>query len=156
MDLILREVTLEDVQVFYEFMQDEDQQIQAAFVAKDPSDLDYHNNHWNKIRSDETLKMLSIVVDGQLVGNVGAYPMEGILQLTYWVGKPFESKGYATKAVEVFLDNEGTRPLEARCAFDNLASIKVLNKNGFVESGKDLYFSNARGTEIEELIFRLT
>jgi RimJ/RimL family protein N-acetyltransferase len=155
MPVALRDVTLADVQVFYEFMQNKEQQVQAAFVAKDPSDVEYHNSHWNKILGDETLQMLSIEVDGQLVGNVGAYPMGGVLQLTYWIGKSFEGMGYATKAVQVFLARESSRPIEARCAFDNSASIKVLVKNGFAQVGTDLYFSNAREAEIEELIFQL-
>ena len=153
--LQLRAVSDSDVAAFFEFMQDKEQQWQAAFVAKDPSDLEYHNSHWNRILSDPTLTMLSIEVDGQLVGNIGAYPMDGALQLTYWIGKEFVGKGHATQAVSKFLEQDTRRPIEARSAFDNLASAKVLSKSGFVQTGTDMYFANARDAEIEELIFVL-
>lgn len=151
----LRTVTDSDVALFFDFMQDKEQQQQAAFIAKDPSDLVQHNNHWTKIRTDETLKMLSIYVEDELVGNIGAYPMDGVLQLTYWIGKQFEGNGFATKAIQMFLESDTRRPIEARCAFDNEASAKVLLKNGFIQTGTDMYFANARGKEIEELIFQL-
>jgi len=153
--LQLRAVSDSDVATFFEFMQDKEQQWQAAFVAKDPSDLEYHNSHWNRILSDPTLTMLSIEVDGQLVGNIGAYPMDGALQLTYWIGKEFVGKGHATQAVSKFLEQDTRRPIEARSSFDNLASAKVLSKSGFVQTGTDMYFANARDAEIEELIFVL-
>jgi RimJ/RimL family protein N-acetyltransferase len=40
-------------------------------------------------------------------------------------------------------------------AIDNLASRRVLEKNGFTLSGQGRGYSNARGSEVEELILRL-
>jgi RimJ/RimL family protein N-acetyltransferase len=48
-----------------------------------------------------------------------------------------------------------TRPLYARVAKDNIASIRVLEKCGFTIYGEDKGFSNARGVEVEELILKL-
>jgi RimJ/RimL family protein N-acetyltransferase len=45
--------------------------------------------------------------------------------------------------------------LEARTAFDNLPSAKVLSKNGFKIAGTDSYFANARDAEIVETIWIL-
>ncbi len=47
------------------------------------------------------------------------------------------------------------RPLHARAAKDNLASIRVLEKCGFVISGYDHGFADARGEEIEEVVMIL-
>jgi RimJ/RimL family protein N-acetyltransferase len=38
-------------------------------------------------------------------------------------------------------------------AKDNLASIRVLEKNGFDLVGEGKWFSNARGMEIDELVW---
>jgi RimJ/RimL family protein N-acetyltransferase len=43
--------------------------------------------------------------------------------------------------------------LIARVAKDNIASIRVLEKNGFTLSGEGKWYSNARGKEIEELVW---
>jgi RimJ/RimL family protein N-acetyltransferase len=47
------------------------------------------------------------------------------------------------------------RPLVARAAADNVASLRVLEKCGFVRVGADGGFSNARGEDVDEIIFRL-
>lgn len=47
------------------------------------------------------------------------------------------------------------RPLYARAVKDNIASIRVLEKCGFVLSGEDKGFSNARSKEVEEFILKL-
>jgi len=48
------------------------------------------------------------------------------------------------------------RPIFGRTAFDNFASQKVLEKNGFVRIGKDKGFANARQAETEEFIYKLS
>ena len=47
------------------------------------------------------------------------------------------------------------RPLYARAAKDNLASIRVLEKCGFRHSHTELSFANARGEEIKEVVMVL-
>lgn len=136
-------------------MQDKEQQMQAAFVHEDPADHAAHVAHWNKILNNPEIINRTIVVDGVVIGNVGSWPMDGVRQLTYWIGKEHSGKGYATEAVKLFLEVDNQRPIEGRCAFDNLASARVLEKSGFIQSGTDEYFANARGKEITELIFQL-
>ena len=47
------------------------------------------------------------------------------------------------------------RPLYGRAAADNLGSLRVLEKCGFVRVGSERGFASARGEEIEEVILRL-
>jgi RimJ/RimL family protein N-acetyltransferase len=47
------------------------------------------------------------------------------------------------------------RPLYARVAKDNVASIRVLERCGFEVCGEDRGFSNARSEEVEEYILKL-
>ncbi|MEA2573916.1 MAG: hypothetical protein QOH93_1214, partial [Chloroflexia bacterium] len=50
----------------------------------------------------------------------------------------------------VLLEIVTERPLYAAAARDNVASIRVLEKCGFVITGYGKWFSNARGGEIDE------
>lgn len=136
-------------------MQDSEQQLQAAFVSEDPNDHAAHVAHWQKILSNPEVINRTIVVDDVVVGNVGSWVMEGVRQITYWIGSDYCGNGYATAAVLKFLPLILERPVEGRCAFDNYASARVLEKAGFLKVGTDRYFANARGEEIEELIFQL-
>ena len=43
----------------------------------------------------------------------------------------------------------------ARAASDNVRSLKVLQRAGFVTVGTEISFANGRNTEIEETILRL-
>ena len=156
MTLQLRNVTEGDVEIFFGFMQDKELQWQAAFISEHPEDQTAHTTHWSKILADPANLNLTIEVDGVVVGNIGRWWLDGVPQLTYWIGKQHTNKGYATEALKLFLTRETNRPLEARCAFDNQGSIRVLEKNDFVLTASDQYFSNARKEEITELIFRLT
>jgi len=151
----LREVQAGDIQVFFEHMQNKDQQWLAAYVSKDPSDLEAHNQHWEKLLSNPEVFNRTITVSGQVVGHIGRYFMDGKPQITYWIGAEYSGKGIGTESLRLFLELETQRPIEARTAFDNLPSAKVLTKNGFKISGTDTYFANARNTEIVETIWIL-
>ncbi|HKB46638.1 MAG TPA: GNAT family protein [Ktedonobacterales bacterium] len=48
------------------------------------------------------------------------------------------------------------RPLFARAAKDNAASLRVLEKCGFTIVGEGKGFANARGAEVEEFVLRLS
>ena len=79
-----------------------------------------------------------------------------VAEITYWIDRNFWGLEIATKALKDFLVIETTRPIFARVAFDNFGSQKVLEKCGFVKTGADKGFANARETEIEEFIYKLT
>ena len=82
--------------------------------------------------------------------------MEGDTEITYWIDRKFWGQGIATKALNELLTIETIRPIFGRVAFDNFASQKVLEKNGFVKVGTDKAFANARQEDIEEYIYKLT
>jgi RimJ/RimL family protein N-acetyltransferase len=136
-------------------MQDSDELWQAAFTSEEPSNRAKHDQHWEKILNNPTIINRTICLEDVVVGSIGRYLMDDIPQVTYWIGSEFKGQGIATEALKLFLEIDLTRPIEARTAFDNTASAKVLSKNGFVEVGQDVYFANARGIEIVETIWRL-
>src|SRR5262249_10281758 len=112
--------------------------------------------HWNRIMADETVLLKTIVFDGQVVGSVSSYEDAGRPEVTYWIDRAHWGRGIATRALSEFLAHgNGTRPIYARVAKDNLGSRRVLEKCGFEIIGTSKGFANARGEEIEELLLEL-
>ena len=61
----------------------------------------------------------------------------------------------ATRALALFATEIDERPLFARVATDNVASLHVLQKCGFVIYGAARGYADARGMEIDEYLLRL-
>jgi len=129
----------------------------AAFTAKDPADRAAFEEHWRKIRADEDVTVRTVLAGGAVAGHVASYVHTelGKLEVTYWIGREHWGQGVATEALRAFLDAVRKRPIYGRAAKDNVASLRVLEKCGFVLVGSDTGFSNARGAQVEELILKL-
>lgn len=79
-----------------------------------------------------------VLLDGTNIGYVQAVPMDdGKWEVGYHVAKAYAGKGYATEAVKAFLPvvmkELGISEILGICVAENVASIKVLEKNGFVK-----------------------
>jgi RimJ/RimL family protein N-acetyltransferase len=154
--IVLRDVTMSDLPIFFDQQLDPEANRMAAFTTKDPTDRDAFMAHWAKIQRDETSSIQTILFDGQVVGSVLSYIDEdGRPEVSYWIGKPYWGKGIATRALAAFLNRIKERPLYARAAKDNIGSLRVLEKCGFARIGENRGFSNARGEEVEEFILQL-
>jgi RimJ/RimL family protein N-acetyltransferase len=154
-DIVLRDVTDDDLPIFFEQQLDPDANYMAAFTSKDPTDRDAFTAHWARIRADETIINRTVVCDGQVAGSVASFEDFGQLEVTYWLGREFWGRGIATRALTAFLEYQTTRPIYARAAKDNSASLRVLQKCGFVITGEDKGYANARGQVIEEYLLTL-
>lgn len=156
-NVVLREVQAEDLSIFFEHQQDSEANYMAAFTAKDPTDQQAFMAHWTRILGDATTTNRTILIDGQVAGSVSSYEeTAGHPEVTYWLGKPYWGKGIATAALRALLAQVTTRPIYARVAKDNRASLRVLEKCGFTIIGEDKGFANARGQEIEEWLLHLS
>ncbi|GCF06443.1 GNAT family N-acetyltransferase [Dictyobacter arantiisoli] len=154
--IVLRDVTMNDLPIFFDQQLDPEANYMAAFTTKDPADKDAFMAHWTRILSDETSSIQTILFDGQVAGSVSKYIDEDEQpEVTYWIGKPYWSKGIATRALIAFLNHIKDRPLYARAAKDNIGSLRVLEKCGFLRIGEGKGFSHARGEEVEEFLLRL-
>lgn len=151
----LRDVTEADLPIFYAQQLDETANIMAAFTREDPADRDGFMTHWAKILADETIIIQTILFDGQVAGHILSHVWFGEPEVSYWLGKEFWGKGIAAMALLEFLKQVTIRPLYARVAKDNIASIRVLEKCGFTIFSQDKGFSNARNQEVEEFILQL-
>ena len=153
--ITLRDVIEDDLHEFFKHQLDSAASHMAAFTAKDPGDKAAFTAHWTKIRGDGTTKIKTILFKGDVSGHVASFMLFGKREITYWIGRKYWGNGIATKALSEFLRDEKMRPLYARAAKDNVASLRVLEKCGFVLSGHEKFFANARGAEIEETILEL-
>ncbi len=151
-DVLLRDVTEGDLPIFFDHQLDPDANHMAAFPARD---RDAFTAHWTKILGDETIIKKTILLDGHVAGNIVSFEQFGKPLVGYWIGKEYWGKGVATKALSEFLGHVQARPLYARVAKHNIASIRVLEKCGFTICGEDKGFSNAGGEEVEEFILKL-
>lgn len=155
MAISLRPVEDADLDAFFSHMQDEGALRMAAFTPADPTDRAAFDAKWSKMLQDPTIIARTVLSNGDVAGSVSKWELDGEPQLTYWIGREFWGRGVATEAVRLFLAEVTERPFYAGAAKDNLGSIRVLEKCGFVLCGEDKGFANARGEEIEEIFMRL-
>lgn len=154
-EVLLRDVRKDDLSTFFEQQLDPEANHTAAFTRKDPADREAFDAHWNKIMRDEAITIKTILYDKQVAGHVLSFVQFGEREVSYWIGKEYWGKGTATKALSAFLAQVKERPLYARAAKDNFASLRVLEKCGFRITREDKGFANARGEEVEEFVMRL-
>jgi len=154
--IVLREVLMSDLPIFFDQQLDPEANWMAAFTRKDSADRDTFMAHWTTILEDEANTIRTILFNGSVAGSISSYVDEDEhLEVTYWIGKPYWGKGIATDALSAFLEHSKVRPLYARAAKDNIGSLRVLEKCGFTRIGEDKGFANARGEEVEEFLLRL-
>jgi RimJ/RimL family protein N-acetyltransferase len=147
----LREVQESDLAIFFEQQLDPEAIRMAAFPSRT---RDAFMAHWAKSMAEQTSILKTIIFHGRVAGNIVYWEQSGECKVGDWLGKEYWGKGVASAALSQFLSLVKVRPLYARVAKHNTASIRVLEKCGFTVSGEDK-FSEADGTEGEEFVMRL-
>ena len=155
-NITLTKTEKDDLNTFFEFQLDKEANFLAAFTSKDPNDKKAYIEKHTKHLTDPTINMQTIKANEEIVGSIAKFVMENEAEITYWIDRKFWGQGIATTALKKFMNNEQIRPIYGRVAFDNYGSQRVLEKCGFVKIGKDKGFANARQTEIEEFIYKLS
>lgn len=152
-ELVLREVRDADIDVFFTQQCDPDANQMAAFTAPDPSDEAAFRRRWQRMRSDPAIVARTIVVADLIVGHVLSYVNDGRSEVSYWLGKDYWGQGYASRALQQFLQHvQSALPIYARVAADNRRSRRVLEKCGFTIIAEETGFAAARNAEIAELV----
>ena len=146
--VMLRAVELEDLEVFYRHQADPAANAMAAFPARDRT---AHATHWRKLLADGSLMVRTVVDDREVVGHVGSFVADGERQVSYWVGREHWGRGVATRALSELVAEIDERPLHARVAEHNGASIRVLVKCGFSIVGTH----REPGDPVTEVLLRL-
>jgi RimJ/RimL family protein N-acetyltransferase len=153
MDVELRDVTPEDVEVFYEHQLDPEARRVAVFPLREH---DAFVTHWKeRILAVDANLAWTIVADGEVAGNIVCFPREGKREVGYWLGQEFWGRGIATQALALLLREVAERPLYARVATTNVGSIRVLEKCGFTTIGSETHVDEATRGKIEEALLEL-
>ena len=148
----IRPVERVDLPVLYEFQLDSAANQMAMTHSRSSDEFD---THWTKILEDRSVVVRAIDVDDQLAGSIACFESDDQHHIGYWIGKAFWGKGIATRALELLLDEVSIRPLYSRVAVTNVASIRVLTKCGFAETGRERSPGTERFRECEEVIMRV-
>jgi len=151
----LRPVQESDLDALFRQQCDPESVRMAAFTPEDPDDRQRFDAHMARVLSSPETMNRVILLNGEVVGSIAAFVIEGDTEITYWIDRAVWGRGIASQALALFLEIVATRPLRARAASDNAGSLRVLEKAGFRVIGTEVAFAQARGSEIEETILRL-
>ncbi|RKN40190.1 GNAT family N-acetyltransferase [Micromonospora endolithica] len=155
-ELRLRPVRDDDLPAFYRYQRDPEAVRMAAFTAEDPDDAAEFAAHWRRVRADPANESRTVTVDGTVVGYVLAFPVGERTEVSYWIDRERWGRGHATGALAALLRELPRRPVHARAAKDNHASLAVLRKCGFVVRGEDHGYAPGRGHDVEEWVLELS
>ena len=144
---VLREVVEADLPVFHEYECDP---AAAAMAVFPPRERDPFMAHWARTLANPAALTRTVVCDGEVAGSIGCWEADGRRLVGYWIGRRFWGRGLATRALAELVGIVDARPLYADVVKDNAASIRVLEKCGFVQVG-----AHTAGNGIEELLFEL-
>ncbi|KXK37763.1 MAG: GNAT family N-acetyltransferase [Saprospiraceae bacterium] len=111
--------------------------------------------------ADNPVHLFAIVVNGEAVGGIGIYLQSDIfiknVELGYWLGEDFWGKGIITRAIPQIIDfTFATYDIDrifARTFGTNIASQKVLQKNGFVQEAWFERILYKNGVYLDEVIY---
>jgi RimJ/RimL family protein N-acetyltransferase len=135
--ILLRPVNETDLPILFQQQLDPEAIAMSAYPAKDRGEF---MRHWEGILKNKNVTARAIIYKEKVAGHILCWK-EGKYEqrIGYWVGKEFWRRGIASAAVKEFLSLVQVRPLFAEVANHNIASQKVLQKNGFTlhdEGGK--------------------
>lgn len=129
----LRDVTPEDIEIFFHHQADPASSTMAAVGARDH---DGHVAHWNKSLAPVTTAAKTILFQEEVAGHCVSWVVDDRRYVGYWIDRRLWGWGIATEALKQFLEIVMERPLIATVAPHNGASLRVLEKMGFVPSGE--------------------
>src|SRR5258705_1979584 len=123
----LRDIVEDDLPILFRNQADPEASAMAAFPSRD---WEAFVAHQAKIGASPDMLQQTVLVDGEVAGDIGSWPDEADRNVGYWIGRPFWGRGVATAALRAFLALDTRRPLSAHVAAHNLGSRRVLEKCG--------------------------
>ena len=151
----LRPFDDDDLDAVFEMMRDREAVEMAAFTASDPDDRAAFEAWIARQRADDDVLCLVVTEDGGFAGTAAAFTVDGDREVSYWIARHAWGRGVATAALRLLISHEPVRPLFARSAAHNAASIAVLRKVGFTELSRNIDFAPGIGRDTEEIVFTL-
>ncbi len=125
---LLRAITPADLPVFYRHQADP---ASNSMAVVHPRSRDEFDAFWDRVLRDPGITARAIVVGRETVGHISCFQMDGLDAVGYWIAREHWGRGIATRALGLLLSEVPIRPLHARVARSNAASIRVLARCGF-------------------------
>ena len=152
-DLVsLRNVESNDLLRLWEFQLDPESNQLAVTI---PRSVEAFDAHWETALRNPDVTAKAIIVGEVLVGCISCFKEDGLDVVGYWLGKEFWGRGIASRALELLLIEVAIRPLHARVATSNGASLRILQKCGFVVERVHVPPADDRYPECEEAVLVL-
>ena len=123
----------------------------AAFRARE---WDAFVAHWTGIMADPAVTKQTILVGGDVAGNIVSFDGPGHREVGYWIGRPYWGRGIASAALAAFLRLETARPLFGHVASHNVASKRVLERCGFAVAAETTATED-NGEPVSEIVMKL-
>ncbi|MFI1200380.1 GNAT family N-acetyltransferase [Streptomyces sp. NPDC020883] len=149
MGISMRELEDSDLPIFWQQLTDPELQQMAAVTRKYHYDRGHFDQHWTKVCSDPSVILRTVLADGAVAGHAAVFGPPSEREVTYVIGRAHWGQGIATAALAELIKLEPARPLHVDAAADNAGSIGVLEKCGFIVTGKSRCFARARGQDID-------
>ena len=104
---------------------------------------------------------LAIEVGGEAAGGIGIHPLDdvyrGTAEIGYWLGEPFWGRGIVTDAVRALVPvafrRQGLLRLQAGIFSSNPASMRVLEKCGFLREAVHRHAITKNGEVMDEVLY---
>ena len=125
----LRPVEAGDLPRMFEMQLDPESNRLAVVI---PRSREVFDGHWSTALGDPANISRVILFSGEMVGYISCFPMDGQDHVGYWIDRAYWGQGIASRALALLLDEVTKRPLFATAATSNGASLRVLQKCGFV------------------------
>ncbi len=128
-DVRLRPVQPGDLPRIFDMQLDPESNRMAGTI---PRTREAFDAHWAKMLPDPTLAARVVLVGEVLVGLISCFPRDAQDHVGYWIDRAHWGAGVASRALELLLQEVTRRPLIASASTSNGASLRVLQKCGFV------------------------
>ena len=148
----LRPVQPGDLPRMYDLQLDPESNRMAVTIPRTGEAFD---SHWATALGDLGITARVVLVGEELVGYISCFPMDGQEHVGYWIDRAYWGMGIASQALHLLLREVAKRPLVAAAATSNGASLRVLQKCGFVVEQVRLSPASDRFPECEEAVLAL-
>ena len=148
----LRPVETGDLPRMYSMQLDPEANRMAVTIPRTGEAFD---SHWAKSLDDRNITASVILVGEAVVGFISCFPRDGQDHVGYWIDRAYWGMGIASRALHLLLREVAKRPLVATAATSNGASLRVLQKCGFVIEEVRLSPASERYPECEETVLVL-
>ena len=148
----LRPIQPRDLPRIFDLQLDPESNRMAVVI---PRTREAFDAHWAQVLSDPRNTTRAILVGDELVGYISCFPMDGDEHVGYWIDRAHWGRGIASTALRLLLETVDHRPLLAAVAISNGASVRVLQKCGFIVENVRLSPASDRFPECEEAVLVL-